>query len=374
MIVTRNERYTDWLFQGVHMHEEAATVGNGLLSGHIYFRYATDFLKEGERILRSRSFIVLSDSSTYELGEGAVSSKVTVIDHGLTSGGEVHLEVRGIDGSGIGVHSITRDVTIEYDDGKIPVLDEDQLKVIMSGLHDSLEESMVETAEAVKAELREELQTIAIDVKQDCTNTVNASANTLRGEIASAVGVVDGRVSTVDERVTTVAESVTALNTTMDNRVIIGQGTTGQYTIPTGAYVNILHARFDNTVWTHPLMVHDETQKTLRLTTGISTRNRIATFTWTGNIRFDAENFNGYVYMMVKNVRGDALAVSTYFLSREKGLPANLSRIQMSVDLFIKANDSAAVLEEGVRIEFTRSTGANVVLTSGGELMYRVIE
>lgn len=367
MIVTRNERYTDWLFQGAHMHEVAATVGNGLLSGHIYFRYATDFLKDGERVLRSRSFIVLSDGSTYELGAGAVASKVTVIDHGLNAGGEVHLEVRGIDGSGIGVHSITRDVTIEYDDGKVPVLDEDQLKGIMSGLHDSLEESMIATAEAVKTELREELQTIAIDVKQECTQTTNAAKAEMSAKIDAEIAEVESSVTTVDTKLSTLSANINI-------STINGMATIGQYTIPTGSHVNILHANFEDSRWHNPLLEYNASMKSLKLTTGISARNRMATFTWTGNLRVD-DGFNGFVEMHVRNKNGDSLAMKHFYFLRNSGTPSVLTRVQMSVDLFIKANDSAAILEDGIRIEFTRSGGSpGVVLRSGGELMYRIVE
>lgn len=377
MIVTRTERFTDWLFQGVHMNEVAATVGNGLLAGHIYFRYAHDFIKEGEKVLRSRSFITLSDGSVYELGAGAVSSKVTVIDHGVTSSGDVHLEVRGIDGSGIGVQSITRDVTIQYDDGKVPVLDEDQLKIIMSGLHDSLEESMVETAETVKAELREELNTIAIDVKQECAQATNAAkaelTSKINSEIATVSGKVDTEVATLNTSIASVDSKVEALRTYGESRIIVGQATVGQYTIPKGSHVNILYARFDNDTWHNPLMLHNESTGTLKLLTGISPRNRIATFFWTGALVI-SDGYNNFIEMQVRNKNGDTLAMSHFYLFRDAGSPSVLNRFQMSVDLFIKANDSAAILEDGVRIEFTRGGSNNVVLRSGGEFMYRIVE
>lgn len=72
MLITRTEMFTDWVFQGAHAGEQAATVGRGLMRGHIYFRYADDFLKAGETIQREISFVELSDGSTYELG-GSVS-------------------------------------------------------------------------------------------------------------------------------------------------------------------------------------------------------------------------------------------------------------------------------------------------------------
>lgn len=49
MLVTRTEMFTDWSYEGAYMGEQAATVGIGLMSGHIYFRYAYDFLKMGRQ-------------------------------------------------------------------------------------------------------------------------------------------------------------------------------------------------------------------------------------------------------------------------------------------------------------------------------------
>lgn len=370
MIVTRNERYTDWVYQGVHMHEESATHGEGLLSGHIYYRYSHDFLKEGEEIQREKSFIHLSDGSEYELGTGLSSEKITVMYHGQTSDGSVHIEVRGNPSIGVGVQSIQRAVTIAYDDGKVPVLDTDQLQGIMTELHDSLSESMVATAETVKQELRNELNTIAIDVKQECASTTETAVNTLRTEMTATLDGVRAEVSTA---VGAVDAKVGVLREYLDTHTIIGQGTIGQYTIPQGSFVNILYAPFNNSQWHNPLMYHNESTGTIKLMTGISTRNRMATFTWTGPLLV-GEGYNNYIEMHVRNQNGDTLAMRHFYLFRSGGTPETLNRFQMSVDLFIKANDSAAILEDGVRIEFIRGGTNNVVLRSGGEFMYRITE
>lgn len=370
MIVTRNERYTDWLFQAAHAGETEATHGVGLLSGHIYYRYSHDFLKEGEEIQREKSFIHLSDGSEYELGTGLSSEKITVIFHGTVSDGSVHIEVQGRPELGIGVHSIQRSVTISYDDGKVPVLDTDQLQGILTELSDSLSESMESTANAVKEELRTELNTIAIDVKQECTNTVNSATTALRGEMNTAVDTLRTETNTA---IASVDSKVDALSTYGESRIIVGQATVGQYTIPKGSHVNILYARFDNANWHNSLLHHDESKGTIKLMTGISSRNRIATFFWTGALSI-SDGYNNFIEMQVRNQNGDTLAMSHFYLFRDAGSPSVLNRFQMSVDLFIKANDSAAILEDGVRIEFTRGGNNSVVLSSGGEFMYRIIE
>lgn len=366
MIVTRNERYTDWIYQGVHMHEQAATHGEGLLSGHIYYRYSHDFLKDGEEIQREKSFIHLSDGSEYELGTGLSSEKITVIYHGQTSDESIHIEVKGNPAIGVGVQSIQRAVTIAYDDGKIPVLDTDQLQGIITELHDSLSASMVATAEAVKEELRNELNTIAIDVKQECAQTTEAAK-------AEMVTKIDSEVAEVETAVATVDTKLTALNENIDTRTIVGMATVGQYTIPVGSHVNILHGQFEDSRWHNPLLEYNDTLKTIKLTTGISPRNRMATFMWTGNLRID-DDYNNFIEMHIRNTRGDTLAMKHFYFFRSTSTPNVLTRVQMSVDLFIKANDSAAILEDGIRIEFTRGGTNGVVLRSGGELMYRIVE
>lgn len=369
MIVTRNERYTDWLFQGVHMHEVAATVGNGLLSGHIYFRYATDFLKEGEKVLRSRSFIVLSDGSTYELGAGAVASKVTVIDHGLNASGEVHLEVRGIDGSGIGVHSITRDVTIEYDDGKVPVLDEDQLKGIMSGLHDSLEESMVETAEAVKTELREELQTIAIDVKQECAQTAEATKTELNSkidlkatELNAAIGAVSTEVTTVSAKVDTVKSELVS---SVSDKVRIGRWTFGQYTIGSAGFNNVLFAT-PTTMRGSDVFTHSGTNKSLVLNDPVTNVDRILRVSAVTTIEIP-NGYAGHLVMHIRNIAGGTQCQDMLFLNRDHGLPQHNQFVFFDAEIFIPADISNhPIYGDGLRVEFIHSkSGANVILKSG---------
>lgn len=185
MIVTRTESYTDWVFQGAHAGEVAARVGVGLFRGSIYFRHAHDNLKAGDEIVREEFFVELSDGTKYKLGAGASAEKISVIQEPMTSSGEVHLEVVGKDSVGVGVSRVTRNVSISYDDGRVPVLDTDQLNIVIAELNDSLTASMVDTAEKVKDELREELNTGVSDAKQACSDATSAVKTELTSQITT---------------------------------------------------------------------------------------------------------------------------------------------------------------------------------------------
>lgn len=184
MIITRTESYTDWVFQGAHAGEVAARVGVGLFRGSIYFRHAHDNLQSGDKVDREEFFVELSDGTKYLLGTGLSGEKIQVINHGVTNDGNVHLEVIGKDVIGVGVSRITRNVTISFDDGKVPVLDTEQLNGILGSLEGSLTDSMKNTAEAVKRELRDELSTQVEDVRQECERNTMGVKSELSGQIS----------------------------------------------------------------------------------------------------------------------------------------------------------------------------------------------
>lgn len=376
MIVTRNERYTDWLFQGAHMHEEAATVGNGLLSGHIYFRYATDFLKEGERVLRSRSFIVLSDGSTYELGTGEVANKVTVIDHGVTSGGELHLEVRGVDGSGIGVHSITRDVTIEYDDGKVPVLDEDQLKGVIAELHDSLTDSMVGTAEAVKTELREELNTIAIDVKRECAQATEAAKVELNARITSETAALNSSVSEVSTKVNAVGAELSSAKDELGNRIsllmetapkICGWGHSGYFTARDDNWVNFIGGAAGD-IGGNTEMI-SRSGNYFKVNGGAKPYDREFRVSVTGSITFvGAGDVSERVRFAARKKDNTTICqTGQYFVATGTTGDLTYNNVQFELTMRIHANDADnPLLTDGITVSFGRIGRQQVRLTNPG--------
>lgn len=217
MLITRTESYTDWSYQGALAGETAAWNGVGLYEGSIYFRHSHDTLKPGERILREEFFVELSDGSTYPLGEGASREKITITNHGTTSDGSVYLEVKGNPAYGVGVSRVTQNITVEFDDGRVPVLDTDQLTEILGNLRDSLTQSMQDTANAVKQEAFARVDTMGIELKDTCNSTVSAA----KADVESKVTALDGRFEsnktdvsrqmfTLDSRLTNTANALDA--------------------------------------------------------------------------------------------------------------------------------------------------------------------
>lgn len=237
MLITRTESYTDWVYQGALADETAAWNGVGLYEGSIYFRHSHDTLKPGERILREEFFVELSDGSTYPLGEGASRDKITIINHGTTSDGSVYLEVKGNPDFGVGVSRITQNITIEYDDGRVPVLDTDQLNEVLSQLNDSLTASMKDTADAVRSELREELRTGVEDSKQECNMRTDAvktelerkisdaeyKTDTVKNELTQQFATLNGNVLRIENElqteISTVSSKVDDARTTLDSKI-----------------------------------------------------------------------------------------------------------------------------------------------------------
>lgn len=369
MIVTRNERYTDWVYQGVHMNEQAATHGEGLLSGHIYYRYSHDFLKSGEEIQREKSFIHLSDGSEYELGEGLSSEKIKVILHPLTSEGNVHLEVQGKPELGVGVQSIRRSVTIAYDDGKVPVLDTDQLNGIIAELHDSLSESMKDTAEAVKEELRTELNTIAIEVKQECDQKTVAAKAELNSRIDSETATLRSSVSEVSTKVDTVSTKVDTVRTELveaiEDKVRIARWTFGQYSIGNTDFNNILFST--PTTSGDGVFSYSANNKSLVLNTPVTNVDRILRVSVITTLEIP-NGFAGHLVMHIRNIAGGTQAQSITFMNRDHGMPQHVQNVFFTTEIYVPADfTNHPIYGDGFRVEFihSKSGAGNVVLKSG---------
>lgn len=379
MIVTRNAQFTDWTYQGAHANEVAATVGNGLLEGHIYFRYVNDFLKEGERILRSRSFITLSDDTTYELGAGEVAPKVTVIDHGVTSGGEVHVEVRGVDGSGIGVFSITRHVTIEYDDGKVPVLDQDQMKIIMAELSDNLTESMVDTANAIKEELRTEITNVTHEVDNKLTSAKAEIGQTVRENMDNVTqnleSVVDSAKVALNERVDNVSSDLASARDELSRRIntlleaaprICGWGHSGYFTARDDNWVNFLSGAPGSITGNTEFLVREG--NFLKLTGGVKPYDRVLRITITGRIGFMlGGDVSERVRFSARRYAGDVIAETSQYFVAVGANDLSFPNMQFELTLRIHANDANnPLLTSGVALSFGRVGAQQVRLSDPG--------
>lgn len=380
MLVTRTEMFTDWSYEGAHMGEQAATVGRGLMSGHIYFRYAYDFLDTGERVQRERSFVELSDGSTYELGSGESAEKITIIDDGITSGGEVHLEVRGKPSIGVGVSRILRHVTIEYDDGKVPVLDTDQLNGVLKQLSDSLTESMVSTAEAVKDELRTELSSkladVQVNLQNQCNETVNRSAEALREEIdESAQGIQEDLSDWVESAGSThdnLQRQFTELHENVDKMVYVAQYPIGRFTnqaanrrIPILTNMNTLEGHDADDAFE---VVGDGEDVCLRISNGIDPlHNRILNLTYSPSYfdLVDGSN-NGYMYLIAATKDGTLFTQSALFVNQEHRWQRRTPYLQMSLSYVIpRGMNPNNILTDGFKLFFLNAGRSAVTLEPG---------
>lgn len=329
MIITRTERYTDWVYQGAHANEKAATVGVGLLDGFIYYRYSHDNLKEGDTLLREKSFVVLSDGTEYELGTGMSSDKITITYNGQTSDGSVSITVKGYDEVGVGVQSIQRTMTISYDDGRTPVLDTDQLNGILDELSQSLTQSMQDTAEEVKRELKEQIDTAAIDLEHKCNTAVSGVETSLRGEITQVqesntqlndkVSQMKGEVDTVSNTLTTFKQSTElelerlteAHNTvvqSVSDRIRVAQWSVGTFTMTTDDYyLNLFYATPARPKGDTAVFQYNPTHKSMNMVTSMFPKGRILRFSGRLSLEFQG-NFEGTLSFMMTNAAGNVIA------------------------------------------------------------------
>lgn len=373
MLVTKTEMFTDWSYEGAHMGEQAATVGRGLMSGHIYFRFAYDFLDDGETVQRERSFVELSDGSTYELGSGASAEKITIIDDGITSSGEVHLQVIGKPEIGVGVSRILRHVTIEYDDGKVPVLDTDQLNGILSDLSDHLTGSMVDTAEAVKQELRNELNTKVADVQVNMQNVLHERLTETKTEIREETAESIKQMSdTLDGWVESATSSMDAINDRLNNLripapVFMQCSTPGQYTLQSGDTVNLFHA-LPNGMASDSPFTYRPNYKTISISGGAVPYDRMlrVTFITTLNI---SDGAVGPLHVSLRNHTDEVSAQQVMYLDRDK-MNNRVVRVQFSFETFIAANDSThPALNNGFRLNGYNRSGAQVIFEGSSAIM-----
>lgn len=373
MLITRTEMFTDWVFQGAHAGEQAATVGRGLMRGHIYFRYADDFLKAGETIQREISFVELSDGSTYELGGGESAEKINIIDRGVVSG-EVHLEVSGT--TGVGVNRILRHVTIQYDDGKIPVLDTEQLDVILDSLSESLTDSMVDTANAVKQELRNELQTGLANVQVLTQNLVQEGLNGVTTEVADATNKVSELEGELNDWTGTVEDSLEGIRREIGSLNIpavhyMQCATPGQYTIDAGGTNNLVAVK--PVGMGGSTFVYDNGRKSIKVAGGAHNKDRMLRVTITSNIEL-RDGADGVVYVGLRNGGDDSVGAQQVLYVNANKMGGSVSRVQFSVETLIAANDgNHPALTTGYKLVVANKTGANVIFSNSATLTFTLL-
>lgn len=385
MIVTRTETYTDWIFSGAHSNEVEATVGKGLMVGYIYFRYAYDVLQQGETVEREVSFVHLSDGSTYELGSGLSSEKINITYNGQTAEGLVSLTVSG--NSGVGVSSITRNLTIAYDDGKVPVLDTDQLEGILQDLKGSLSESIKDTADTVKNELKGELQTTVIELRNEVQEHVSNHSQVIENKVDGKISEVNVKVSSVDSKVDTLGTTLTGelsfingkvdtLTTKIDTKYHAELWGVGQYTATALGSNNLLE-KWPSGVQTSPTVFqYIESEKALKLSGGASDYNRIVRLCYTSSWQINDENAEGYVYFTLSNhpLSNYAMVRQVFPVMRKHRLGMIMNTMQVHFEMFIPKKDSThPLLNRGVRILVENLLDKDIIMLDGGTLSLSLI-
>lgn len=410
MLVTRTVTSTSWMYQGAQAYEKAAWVGVGLFYGFIYFRNAYDNLNKGERVLRTEFFVELSDGSTYPLGDGASREKITITNLGINPDGNVSLKVEGRDDMGIGVHRILRHDTIEFDDGRVPVLDTDQLNGILAELNDSLTTSMVNTAEAVKAELRDELQTGMIDVKDQMESSVNSKIHNAREEISTEIdqdveavksdlsGIMDSKVeaakgellTNVDSKISVAKEDtlretdVRISNAKVDlNQVwtdkinskirnlpgVAGFTLPGHYTIETGYRTNMMDTAVSFS--TDGSFSYSKDNKSVILADGVSQEHRIVTVTAQVTFKCSDISAKGYIYMQIVNPSNTVYAQDAYFFDRTSQAYSTESKMCFKTSIFLRGGTADHPLfTTGLQVKFFNNLGKQMRIEADTTIMF----
>lgn len=369
MLITRTETFTDWIYQGAHAGEQAAHVGVGLFKGTIYFRYAHDFLKAGDIIQREESFVHLSDGSTYPLGQGLSSEKITITYHGLDSGGEVILEVEGKPDMGVGVSRVTRNVTIQYDDGKVPVLDTDQLNGMLSGLTESLTESMVDTANAVKEELREELKTGLIDTSQELVRLCNVSKqDAITEAVAEADETSKARIlvsrneiaAEVDQKIASTAKYHIAQWGRL-GQSLIAPNTAGTLFLANNVTYNLAS----------DVITHNQNSNSVKLLQ--SDKPRVFSMQYSARMTFDLALTHAHWGIRFKDTAGNILEADYFTLEKVSNYGNGLPRIAKRLDVFIPAGLTHPAVNQGIIAEVWNSSEKNIAFNNM-EFILTVVE
>lgn len=368
MKITRTERYTDWVFQGAHAGEQAASVGVGLFRGSIYFRHAHDNLQSGDTIDREEFFVELSDGSTYELGTGLSGEKVAITNHGVTSSGDVYLEVVGKTAFGVGVSKVYRNVTISFDDGKVPVLDTEQLNGILDNLKGSLTASMQDTADAVKKEAFDKVETMGISLKDDCNSTVKTAKAEVEGKVTALENRFESNKSDVAYQLASINSQWMTQAESLDAKIDTVKADVGEVRKELAAGIQSLN-QFNVAMWlpTGPIVVGSGVNKRILghevsilqsdnvFTHGMdgsvilkeSPYDRVLTLTMTAGMSLSDTPKGGYWYFFIADKSGKLITQSVFPVM--PGSVSNFYLTQSSVRLFIPRGAShVAVADEGV--------------------------
>lgn len=381
MLVTRTEQYTDWVYQGAHAGEQAAWIGVGLLKGSIYFRYSYDMLHKGDTVDREVSHVHLSDGSTYELGTGLSSEKIDITFSGLTGDGNVYLEVNGKEG--IGVSSITRNITISYDDGKVPVLDTEQLEGILEELSDALTDSMRDTANAIKTEVMEKVNTVKIEAVQESqkyTDIAKAASishtDSVKQELLSKTEEVKSTLeASLEGSVTEIKETLKAHRDYANDIVHMALGSIGRYTIAANSDNNLLHVAPDFREGNVKFEYMTDS-KSIRVKDGLSPRNRILRVTYKSTWEIQNALANGFLFFRLVNPADNnrIMAQTVLPFVRPSGFDEHSAEMQVSLELFLPTgSNNHPAINGGIQLKVHNTSEHPVIMQAGGVISLLLI-
>lgn len=228
---------------------------------------------------------------------------------------------------------------------------------------------MVGTAEAVKTELREELNTIAIDVKQECAQTTEAAKAELNARITSEATTLSSSVSEVSAKVDTVDSKVDTVRTELvgavEDKVRIARWTFGQYSIGNTDFNNVLFSA--PTTSGDGTFSYNANNKSLVLSTPVTNVDRILRVSVITTLEIP-NGFAGHLVMHIRNIAGGTQAQSITFMNRDHGMPQHVQNAFFTAEIFVPASfTNHPIYGDGFRVEFihSKSGAGNVVLKSG---------
>lgn len=371
MLTTKQAEYVVWIYQGAGMGATAATVGEGLMDGYIYFRPTDDFLNEGERILRDDYYVDLSDGSEYVLGQGASSSKVHITNLAYLNG-DARIKVTGIPDVGVGVARIVRRVVIEYNDNRVAVLDEAQLNTVTKDLHDEVSKSLEALNTDVKAVLRQEMESLGNELKDTLHDEITEADNEVLlkvdNRISTLRGEIEPRIITLESDLKTLTGTIESINTNLtaalDAKARIGRWSFGQYTVSPNNFNNVLFAP-PTVIKGDPVYIYSTQNKAIALDQTFAGVDRIFKATCTATIEVP-DGYAGYVTLHLRNVVGGTYAQDMKFISRANGLSNVPPAVQFTVELYIPEDAHGHPLySQGLRLEYNNTGPANIVVKPG---------
>lgn len=229
-----------------------------------------------------------------------------------------------------------------------------------------------------REELEALLNTGFTTVRNEMHEAINAKVEVIRGGVSAEIdGDVTAAKSDMEALMVEKDNQIKAnVITEVDSRTVCGKWMVGQYTLNQGASSNILEHQPMSTNWGHPDVEYNATHKTMRLRTGPSNRGRMVRVVVHCALTL-VDDFNGIVFMHLKDSTGATVAQAEKYLVRQRGMPTRLQWTQFTVDHYIDQNSKVdPFLVDGLRVVFSRTdhNGPAVRIETGSWLWYSITE